>query len=189
VTAPIALTVHPGGGIPPEWRRQLIVDWLAENSIDPKRVSADHPVIVVDLAKASPETPGDALWSRQVIVFTEYHRLDGITQADPTTGRPVTFQSTVPLKTPFPAEPTTDDEGRSDGEADSEEAEQAPEVLVRDQEQAGLPDRHEGEGRERPRQGQDARDESTAKGSSSRGNQAVPQPEEDRRTQEEVGGA
>lgn len=118
--APIAQTIHDGTGVPREWRRKLIVDWLTANGIRAEDVSANDPITVLAVPHA-PADPDDR-WLLQVIVFTQYHRTgDGSYDLNLITRRPVTFQRTVPLRVPFPPEPSTDgeeDRGREkkDGE-------------------------------------------------------------------------
>lgn len=123
--APIAQTVHDGSGSPPEWRRQLIADWLAVHGVRAKDVSADHPILVLNLPyqDSAQAAAHDEPWIIQVISFVRYIRNDDDrVAAHPTTGRPLTVQCTTPLKTPFPADPTTADEGTADGQEPQVEA-------------------------------------------------------------------
>lgn len=186
MTDPIAMTVHPGGGVPAGWRRDLIQDWLTANGIDPAGVYADAPILILTFPY-QPDREGGP-WFIQVIVFTQlYVNASGAKEYDFLTGGPVRFQRTVPLKTPFPADPTPGDEGSRDGQADRQAAQEAPEVLVRDQVEACVSDPRQGARSGGAVSGEAARIEGAAEGSSLGGHEAVPEPEEDRR-QEEVGG-
>jgi len=188
--APIALTVHPGGGVPALWRRKLIAEWLTANDVDPLQVSADDPITVLTVPFRSPEANGEDPWLIQVIVFRQYYLNEqGSKEQDLISRRAVDFQRTVPLAVPFPATSTTADEGTRHGQADRQAAEEAPEDRVRDQVAAEVPDPRQGSRQKCPGQGQTVRNESTAKEGPRRGHEAVPEPEEDRRKpQEEVGG-
>lgn len=181
MSAPLAYTVHPGGRPPNGQEQQVLARWLPANSINPGLVSAEHPITVLPVPY---EGTGDGPWMIQVIVFQQIH-VDhtGATDYNLITGRKVTFQRTVPLRVPFPTAPVTD--GEEHGQTDGQAAQEAPEELVRHQGEAGVPDRHEGEGEERPGQGEDARNKGTAEGGSGRGDEALSEPEEDR--EEEVG--
>ncbi|MGP3737914.1 hypothetical protein ACTWJ9_33565 (plasmid) [Streptomyces sp. GDS52] len=140
--APIALTVHPGGGVPPEWRRLLIVDWLTTNGINPADVSSDDPITVLTL----PHTPSDPdePWLVQVIVLTQYHRnVYGVREQNLLTRRPVAFQRTVPLQEPFPTDlPDGEDRGEEPQVEAVEEEQRPPEHEERaeaDEQQAVRP--------------------------------------------------
>jgi len=190
VTDAPAYTVHDGSSRLPEWRRKLIAAWLTANDIAPGDVSADHPISILTVPFRPPESADDGgPWLVQVIVLHQYFtRSDGAKEQNLLTRRAVTFQRTVPLKTPFPADPTPDGEGH--GEADSQAAEEAPEVLVRDQVQAVLPHPRQGPRESGALQGPTARNESAAKSRSISRHEAVPEPEEDRpKPEEEVGDA
>ncbi|MFF1358753.1 hypothetical protein [Streptomyces sp. NPDC058297] len=179
---PIAVTVHNGRGVPPAWRRDLIAEWLTANGIDPADVHAEAPISILTV----PYTPSseDGSWFLKVIVFTQlYVNADGAKEINFLTHEPVAFQRTVPLRTPFPADPTTD--GEAHGQADSQAAQEAPEEVVRPARQAPLSDRYEGQSQERPREGSAERIEVDPEDHPSEGHKAVPEPEEDRR-QEEV---
>lgn len=106
MTAPIAYTVHDGHGVPPAWRRKLIAAWLTANDINPDDVAAFHPVSVLTVPFRPAETADDGEpWLVQVIVLHQYYtRPDGAKEPNLITRRPVTFQRTVPLKVPFPAD-------------------------------------------------------------------------------------
>lgn len=131
-----AYTVHDGNSRLPEWRRKLIAAWLTANDIAPADVSADHPITILTVPFRPPETADDGgPWLVQVIVLHQYFtHADGTKEQNLLTRRAVTFQRTVPLKTPFPTDPTTDDEGTSDG--------QEPEVEAVEEDQR--PPKHQG---------------------------------------------
>ncbi|MFD5848280.1 hypothetical protein [Streptomyces chartreusis] len=182
--APIAQTIHDGNGIPPEWRRQMIVEWLKANGIDHARVAVNEPVLVLSLPHLPTEEDGP--WLIQVILFTEHYvNPAGAKEQNLLTRRIVSFQRTVPLQHAFPTDPTTD--GEDHGEADRQAAEEAPQDGVRDQEQAGVPHPRQGARQGGPVQGPAARNEGAAEGCSSSRHEALPQPEEVGR-QEEVEG-
>jgi hypothetical protein len=132
MTKPIAMTVHPGGGIPPRWRHDLIQDWLTANDIDPAAVYADAPILILTVPY-QPDRDGGP-WFIQVIVFTQlYVNASGAKEYDFLTGGPVRFQRTVPLKTPFPEiEVDPEDDPREGHEAvpEPEEDRQKPEDEV-----------------------------------------------------------
>ncbi|MFF1574840.1 hypothetical protein ACFVWR_19035, partial [Leifsonia sp. NPDC058292] len=137
MTDPVAQTVHPGGGVPPGWRRDLIQDWLTANEIDPAAVYADAPILILTFPY-QPNRDGGP-WFIQVIAFTQlYVNADGAKEYDFLTGGPVRFQRTVPLKTPFPADPTPGDEGTRDGQADRQAAQEAPQEVVRPAREEGV---------------------------------------------------
>jgi hypothetical protein len=173
--------------VPPESTRRRINAWLEANGIDPCLVLPQRPIYV--LAVANGTIQGGIPWLIDTIVFHQYfEHPDGTRELNFITHEAVSFQRTVPLQVPFPTDPTTGDEGASDGEADQQAAEEATEVQVRAARQAGVPRGHEGQGEERAGQGESTRIESAAKEGTCRGHEAVPQPEEDQqRTQEEVG--
>ena len=146
---PDAHTVHPGNGVPYPARQKRINTWLRANGIDPELVVATRPIYV--LALPSGTINGGLPWLIDVIVFHEfYRRPDGAKERNLVTDEAVMFQRTVPLAVPFPADPLTADEGTTHGEVDSQAAEEAPQVLVRDQVEEGVSNRHEGQGEERP---------------------------------------
>lgn len=186
MSAPLAYTVHPGGRIPDGPAQQILAQWLPANGINPSLVAAHSPITVLPVPYASSD--GEGPWMIQVIVFDQFH-VDhtGAKEHNMITGQPVTFQRTVPLRVPFPTDPTTD--GEDHGQAGRETAEQAAEVEVRDARQEGVPDRYEGQGPERPGQGEPVRNEGAAEEGPGRGDEAVSEPEEDRQEvrQEEVG--
>lgn len=124
MTAPTAYTAHDGHGTPPPWRRQLIAAWLTANDVDPDLVSAAHPVTVltVPFRPAHTADQGEP-WQVQVIVLHQYYaNPDGVKEQNLITRKPVTFQRTVPLKVPFPADTT--DEGTTRGEAEGQAAQE-----------------------------------------------------------------
>ena len=183
---PVALTVHDGHGTLPTERRQLIGEWLAANRINADQVSADHPVSVLTVPYQPPTDDGTP-WLLQIIVFHQFYvGPDGAREHDFLTRKPVTFQRTVPLTVPFPATPTTADEGSSHGQADSQAAQEAPEVLVRPTGEAQVPAGHEGQGPERLGEGGAERVEGNPEEDPRQGDEAVPQPEEDQRRPEEA---
>lgn len=183
MNAPLAYTVHPGGRPPTDQVRELLTRWLPANGINPNLVCAADPIHVLPVPY--PSGDGEGPWMVQVIVFhQQFEGPTGAPELDMITGRQVKFQRTVPLRVPFPTESLTD--GEDHGQADRQAAQETPQDVVRHQEQEGVPDRHEGESDQRPGQGQDPWNEGTAKGSPGRGDEAVPEPEEDR-PQEEVG--
>jgi hypothetical protein len=190
MTGPIAYTVHDGHSRLPNWRRQLIAAWLTANDIEPGDVSADHAISVLTVPFRPEETAGGGPWQVQVIVLHQYYtRPDGTKEQNLITRKAVTFQRTVPLKTPFPADPTTADEGTRHGEAEGQAAQEAPEEVVRPARSAPVPDRHEGEGPERSGAGRAERVEGNPEDHPFEGHEAVAQPEEVRwQPQEEVGG-
>lgn len=185
-----AYTVHDGAGPPPKWRRQIIAEWLTAHHIRPKDVSADHPILILNMPhREQADQPDQGQWTIQVISFVQYIRNeeDNIA-AHPETGRPLTIQRTVPLQHAFPTDTTTD--GEDHGEADSEEAQQAVEEVLRDPQQAQIPHSRQSTRKECSGQGVGPWNEGTEEGGSSSGDQAVSQPEEVRRgTEEEVGDA
>jgi hypothetical protein len=190
VTDAPAFTVHDGNSRLPNWRRQLIAAWLTANDVVPSDVSADHPITILTVPFRPPETADDGgPWLVQVIVLHQYFtRADGTKEQNLLTRRAVTFQRTVPLKTTFPADPTTD--GEDHGQADRQEPEEAPEEVVRPARKAGLSDPRQGPRPSSTVSGQAARDEGAAEEGPRRGDKAVPGHEEDRRKpEEEVGDA
>lgn len=181
-----AQTVHPGHGVPSESTRRRINAWLEANGIDPRLVMANRPIYV--LAVPFGTIQGGLPWLVDVVVFHQYYEHpDGHREQNLITHEAVTFQRTVPLKTPFPADPTTDDEGASNGEADQQAAEEAAEVEVRAAGSAPLPNRFEGKSPERAGAGGSERTEEHSEDDSREGHQAVAQPEEVRQQEEEVG--
>lgn len=183
-----AQTVHPGYGRPSETTRRRINAWLEANGIDPRLVLADRPIYV--LAVANGTIQGGLPWLIDVVVFHQYfEHPDGTRELNFITREAVSFQRTVPLQVPFPTDTATDDEGAHDGEADQQAAEEAAEVQVRAAREEGVSRGHEGESEERVGQGESARNEGPAEEGSRRRDQAVPQPEEVRRAEEEVGEA
>jgi hypothetical protein len=112
---PIAFTVHPGNGLPPAWRREMIVDWLAANGVNADRVAAEYPVTILTVPYR-PDADTEGPWLIQVIVLTEYYvNPAGAREQNLITREPVTLQRTIPLRTPFPTG-SPDDEGTRDGE-------------------------------------------------------------------------
>jgi hypothetical protein len=177
---PDAQTVHPGHTAPPEGRRELICAWLEANGINPEDVVATRPVYV--LAVPNGTIQGGIPWLIDVIVVHQFYRnADGYRERDFITGDAVMFQRTVPLKVPFPADPTTDDEGETDGEADRQAAQEAPEEVLRPSGKEGLSDPRQGTRPGGPLEGQTARDEGAAEEGSGCGDEAVPESEEERR--------
>ncbi|MFC9891436.1 hypothetical protein [Streptomyces pilosus] len=188
MTAPIAYTVHDGHGIPPTWRRKLIAAWLTANDVNPDLVSAAHPVSVLTVPFRPADTAGDGKpWLIQVIVLHQYYaRADGVKEQNLITRAPVTFQRTVPLKVPFPADPTAD-EGTTRGEAEGQAAQEAPEVRLRPARQTQVPHTGQGPREERTVQGSSERIEGNPEEDPRQGHPEVPQPQKDRwqATQEE----
>ncbi|WP_154686151.1 hypothetical protein [Streptomyces himastatinicus] len=179
-----AQTVHSGHGVPSETTLWRINAWLEANGIDPCLVLAERPIYV--LAVANGTIQGGLPWLIDVIVFHQYYEHpDGTRELNFITHEAVSFQRTVPLQVPFPADPTTDDEGAIDGEADQQAEEEAAEVQVRAARQAGVPRGHEGQSEERAGQGEPTRIEGAAEEGTRRGDEAVPEPEEVRRKPEE----
>lgn len=177
----IAQTIHDGSGRLPGWRRELIAEWLTAHGIRPKDVSADHPILILNMPyrDQSDEPSTEGQWAIQVVSFVQYIRNeeDDIA-AHPGTGRPLTIQRTVPLQHAFPTDPTTD--GEDHGEADREEAEQAAEEGFRDAQQAKISHNGQGSCSERVGQGVGSRNEGAEEGRSSSRDEAVPEPEEDK---------
>ena len=117
MTAPIALTIHPGGGPPPTWRRSLIAEWLTANGINPTHVAADDPITVLTVPFRPPDADSEDPWLIQVIVFRQYYaNAEGTYEQNLISRKAVTFQRTVPLTVPFPGEPTTTAEGTGHGQ-------------------------------------------------------------------------
>jgi hypothetical protein len=188
--APVACTVHDGHGTPPAWRQKLIAAWLTANDIDPNLVSAAHPVTVLMVPFRPADEPDGPPWMIQVIVLHQYYvRADGAKETDLILRRPVTFQRTVPLKVPFPAETAPGDEGATRGETQGQAAQEAPQKVIRPAREARISDPRQGARQSGPLEGQAARNEGAAEEGPRRRDEAVPEPEEDRRRpQEEVGG-
>lgn len=181
--APIAEIIHPGGHAPTGWKQQALAEWLPANGINPNVVSADAPILVVPIPL--PPSGNEGPWMIRVIVFEQYYVGEiGAKETNMITGRAVTFQRTVPLRFPFPTDPTTG--GEDHGQADLQAAQQAPEEQVRDARQEGVPDPGQGPRESSAIPGQAARDEGTAEEGPGRSDEAVSEPQEDR-TQEEVG--
>ena len=186
---PDAQSIHTGPGLPDWPRLKRIQEWLKLNGIDPRLVAVSRPVYVLPVQNGTIQ--GGVPWLIDVIVFHEYYENPGgHREQNMITREAVMYQRTVPLIVPFPAEPTTADEGTRHGETDRQATEEAPEDRVRDQEQAGVPDPRQGARESGTFKSPTARNESAEKGRSSSGDQAVPEPQEDRRgPEEEVGGA
>lgn len=190
MTAPIAFTVHDGHGNPPAWRRKLIAAWLTANDVNPDLVSAAHPVSVLTVPfQPADATEGEGPWLIQVIVLHQYYvRGSGAKEQNLITRTPVTFQRTVPLKVPFPADSTIAEEGPRHGEADRQAAQEATQEQVRPAREEGVSHPRQGARQGGPLEGEAARDEGAAEEGPRRGHQAVPQPEEDEpRPAKEVG--
>lgn len=184
--APVACTVHDGHGMPPAWRRKLIAAWLTANDVTPENVSADHPISVLTVPFRPEETADGGPWMLQVIVLNQYYvNANGSKEQNLITRKPVTYQRTVPLKVPFPADTPSGDEGATRGQADQQAAQEASQEQVRPARSAPLPDRHKGEGSQRTRQGSAERIEVDAEDHPRPRHEAVPEPEEDRRRPEE----
>jgi hypothetical protein len=191
-TAPIAFTVHDGHSRLASWRRQLIAAWLTANDIRPDDVSTTHAITILTVPFRPPETTDDGEpWLVQVISLRQYYvNHQGSKEQNLITRQPVTFHRTVPLKVPFPADTTTADEGTRHGEADRQEPEEAPQEVVRSAREEGVSDPRQGARTGSAVPGEAARNEGAAEDGSRRGDEAVPQPEEDRRRpEEEVGDA
>jgi hypothetical protein len=189
--APIAFTVYDGHGRLPTWRRKLIAAWLTANDINPDDASADHAITILTVPFRPPEAADEREpWMVQVIALHQYYvNRHGAKEQNLITRKPVTFQRTVPLKVPFPADPTAD-EGPRHGEAQGQAAQKAPQEVIRPARQAGLSHPRQGPCESRPVQGQAARNEGTAEEGPRRSDEAVSRPEEvRRRPEEEVGGA
>lgn len=182
---PEAQSVHIGHGLPDWPRLKRIQEWLKANGIDPRLVAVNRPVYVLPVQNGTIQ--GGVPWLIDVIIFHQYYENpDGHRERNSITNEAVMFQRTVPLQVPFPADPTTADEGTGHGEAEQQAAEEAPQEFIRDQEQAGVPDPRQGARESGAFKGPTARNESTEKGRSSSRHQAVPEPEEDRRGPEEA---
>ena len=113
--APIAQAIHPGSGPPAGWRVQLIAQWLAAHGVNADQVAADDPITVltVPIPFRPANADGEGPWLVQVIAFSEYFtNADGKRELNLITRKPVVFQRTVPLHTPFPTDPATDGEDR-----------------------------------------------------------------------------
>ncbi|MFF0009591.1 hypothetical protein ACFYQT_40055 [Streptomyces tibetensis] len=107
---PDAHAVHTGHGLPDGPRLKRIQGWLTANGIDPRRVVARRPVYVLPVPNGTIQ--GGLPWLIDVIVFHEYYENpEGNREQNFITNDAVMFQRTVPLKVPFPADPTTADEG------------------------------------------------------------------------------
>jgi hypothetical protein len=194
-----AQTVHPGHGVPVESTRRRINTWLEANGIDPRLVLAERPIYV--LAVANGTIQGGLPWLIDVIVFHQYYEHpDGTRELDFITHEAVSFQRTVPLRVPFPTDPTTGDEGASDGKEQkveaAEEDERSPQHQggpEEDEQQELRPAEAEEVSNRRPRpcqertdQGSSERIEEHPEDDPSEGHQALPQPEEDRQQGKEV---
>lgn len=193
--APTAYTVHDGRSRLPNWRRQLIAAWLTANDIRPEDVSADHAISVLTVPFRPEDLTDDGgPWLIQVIVLHQYYtRADGAKEQDLITRKAVTFQRTVPLKTPFPAEPATADEGARHGEEPQVEAveeDQRPpqheggpqgdeQQAVRSAEAEALQDRRSSSCPERTGQGVGSRIASAEEGRQEGRGSQVSQPEEE----------
>lgn len=197
---PVAQTLHTGSGIPAEERRQSLVGWLTANGINPDLVAVNSPITVLTVP-FRPESDTEP-WLVQVIVFTQYHvNPDGTREQNLITREAVTFQRTVPLTVPFPADPATADEGTRDGEEPQVEAveeDQRPpqhqggpeadeQQAVRPAETEEVQDRRSSSRKERTGEGGAERIEGDSEEDPRQGHEAVPQPEEVQR-QKEVGG-
>lgn len=182
---PDAQSVHIGHGLPDWPRLKRIQEWLKENGIDPRLVAVNRPVYVLPVPNGTIE--GGVPWLIDVIIFHEYYENpDGHREQNFITNEAVMFQRTVPLQVPFPADPATADEGTSHGEADRQAAQKAPEVQVRPSRSTPVPDRHKGQISQRPGSGSSERIEGDSEDHPSQGDQAVPEPEEDRQRPEEA---
>ena len=183
MTAPIAFTVHDGHGNPPAWRRKLIAAWLTSNDVNPDLVSAAHPVSVLTVPfRPADATEGEGPWLIQVIVLHQYYvRGSGAKEQNLITRAPVTFQRTVPLKVPFPADSTIAEEGPRHGEADRQAAQETPEVRLRPSRETQVPHTGQGACEERVVPGRTERIEGDSKEDPRQGHPQVPQLEEDRR--------
>ncbi|MCI3279095.1 hypothetical protein [Streptomyces cylindrosporus] len=111
--APLAYTVHPGGPLASEELQHALTQWLRANGINPSLVSVDAPISVLPLPHPGPD---GQTWLIQVIVLEQFH-IDhlGAKEINLITGRPVTFQRTIPLTVPFPNQPATGAEHQTDG--------------------------------------------------------------------------
>ena len=177
---PTAYTVHDGNSRLPEWRRKLIAAWLTANDIAPADVSADHSISILTVPFRPPETADDGgPWLVQVIVLNQYFTgADGAKEQNLLTHKVVTFQRTVPLKTPFPADPAKN--GEDHGETDRQAAQEPPEVEVRPAWQAPLSDRHQGSSSECAGPRSTDRSDEHPEDHPREGHEALAQPEEDR---------
>lgn len=101
MSAPLAYTVHPGGRAPSAEEQQVLAAWLPANGINPNLVSIAAPITVLPVPHG--QGPDGDPWLIQVIVFEQIH-VDHLGASDHNliTGRPVTFQRTVPLQMAYP---------------------------------------------------------------------------------------
>ena len=125
--APLAYTVHPGGRAPSAEEQQRLAAWLPANGINPTLVSVAAPITVLPIPHG--DGPDGGPWLIQVIVFDQVH-VDhtGASDHNLITGRPVTFQRTVPVRVAFPTDSAEQDEA---------EGESAPEPAPAEESEAG----------------------------------------------------
>jgi len=151
----LAVAVHNGSGPLPEHLTPLVTRWLKANRINPDQVSSAHPLTILTV----PYGPGgddDTGWLMQIIVFHQFYvGPDGDRELDLLTRQTVCFQRTVPLAVAFPALSETD--GEECAQADRQATQETAEEVVRPAGQEGVPHRHEGQGEERPGQGESVR--------------------------------
>ncbi|WP_219014235.1 hypothetical protein [Streptomyces sp. NEAU-sy36] len=99
--------------MPDDDQRLRICTWLTANGINPNNVTQHAPIHILPIPVRPPET-GDG-WLAQVIVFTEcYVNADGHREQNLISREPVTFQRTVPLRVPFPANLPGNDGGEEE---------------------------------------------------------------------------
>jgi hypothetical protein len=201
VKPPEAQSIHTGHGLPDWPRLKRIQEWLKANGIDPRLVAVHRPVYVLPVPNGTIQ--GGVPWLIDVIIFHEYYEnSDGHRERNFITNEAVMFQRTVPLQVPFPADPTTADEGTGHGQEPQVEAvgedQRTPQHQDRpqeDEQQAVRPaeaeevqDRRSSSRSERPGEGVGSRIAVAEEGCATGGDGQVPEPEEVGR-QEEVGGA
>ncbi|GHJ34360.1 hypothetical protein TPA0910_87930 [Streptomyces hygroscopicus subsp. sporocinereus] len=161
---------------------------------------AERPIYV--LAVANGTIQGGVPWMIDVIVFHQYYEHpDGTRELNFITREAIAFQRTVPLQIPFPTDPTTDDEGASDGEEQEvrtvEEDERSPQhedgpeedeqQAVRAAREEEIPGGRPASRSQRAGAGIAAWLTGREEGRSRGGAPEVPEPEEDRPQGKEVG--
>jgi hypothetical protein len=190
MTGPIAFIVWDGHGRLPAWRRKLIAAWLTANDINPDDACADRAITILTVPFRPAEAAGDGEpWLIPVITLHQYYvNRHGAKEQNLITRQPVTFQRTVPLKVPFPADTPTADEGARDGEAEGQAAQEAPQEVVRPAREAQISHTGQVACQERPGEGLTERIEGNSEEDPRQDHEEVPKPEEvQRRPEEEVG--
>jgi len=200
VKPPDAQSIHTGPGLPDWPRLKRIQEWLKANGIDPRLVAVSRPVYVLPVQNGTIQ--GGVPWLIDVIVFHEYYENPGgHREQNMITREAVMYQRTVPLIVPFPAEPTTADEGTRHGEESQVEAveegqrppqheggpQQDEQQAVRPAEAEEVSNRRSPSRSQRSREGVDSRIAGTEEGRATGGDGQVSEPEEVGR-QEEVEG-